>query len=155
MKKTIKLNERDLHRVIKESVKSVLKESGDPVDPNNVQIPKDGRFFPITWQWDGNGWKIFWRKNQFDLSPNEDAYIGHVSIDKNGFAIWIDELEFGNVIFDPNARGNEFDHVNLYPLVSNCMKSCMQDGGYTKRYSEPEDWYERNEHGDFDDERLY
>ena len=129
------------------------KQRGGVVDPNNVPIPKDHYLYPITWEWDGNcGWNIYWRKYNFDTTANKDALIGHVSIDKKMFAIRIDWLEFGDVIFDPNEIGNKFESVSLFNLVSDCMKDCaLHKEKYNKYHEEPVDWYELNDKGYFDE----
>lgn len=130
------------------------KQRGGLVDPNNIQIPDEHFLFPITWEWDdgGCGWNIYWRKYNRELTPNKDALIGHVSIDKKHFSVSIDWLEFGDIIFDPNEIGNEFDSVRLFNLVSNCMKDCaLHKEKYNKYYEEPVDWYELNDKGYFDE----
>lgn len=128
------------------------KQKGGVVDPANVKIPDEHFLFPITWEWDGNGWNIYWRKYNYDMEPNRDAVIGHVSIDRKMFAIRIDWLEFGDIIFDPNESGNQYDSISLFNQVSNCMKDCaLRPDEYNKHYEEPVDWYELNDKGFFDE----
>ena len=134
MKRTVKLNESELRRMISESVRRVLNEN-----------------------------------NQYDLTPQEliDKYYKNFEeayklLDKankllNG-SINVREIESINSKIDAGEVNNDIEYClpEAVRSVSDARSyvgsvySAMDN--YNERdYKEPEDWYERNEHGDFDE----
>lgn len=68
MKKTIRLSESDLHRIIKESVKRTLNESSNPFKYKIYEIIKE-TFEKMGYMVDGNGTDVM------DINdPNSEQY---------------------------------------------------------------------------------
>ena len=134
MKRRIRLTEGDLHRIVKESVKRALNEN-----------------------------------NQYDLTVEQliDKYYKNFEeayklLDKankllNG-SINVREIE--SIISKRNAGEVNNDVQYCLPEAVRYVSDARSYVGsvvdamdnYNERdYEEPEDWYERNEHGDFDE----
>ena len=115
MKKTIRLNKGDLHRMISESVKRVLNES---------------------------------YTETIDLTQDFDEFTDTLS------KAW-NKLNHRFIHFSPDEKmDKQLNQIyrllgQIYDLASSNKTTTIQcaDGD---EYDEPEDWYERNEHGDFD-----
>lgn len=133
MKKTIRLNERELHRMISESVKRVLNEecitshAGDILNncARNVRSVLNGIRNEFVKVYDMTR----------DAANDGDSFHDAISA-------------FRDLMSKFTHHEYEMQINNAFkPIIDTFMTNNQANG---EDYSEPEDWYERNEHGDFD-----
>ena len=176
MRKRIRLTESDLHKIVSRSVKRVLRE-GKKV--NNIpwigsQRYEDGyqAYLRNTKDWEDlkNDWNNIHSIEDFERRKNEiinspDQRIKNDWMQNNG----IHSLRIIQHYRDDNnpdpleKRDNELRRFqaqwirNLGPEWNTFSYeekkdelAKAKDAYYDSLEREPEDWYERNEHGDFD-----
>lgn len=124
MSKRIRLTESDLHRIINESVNRVINESGNLTATDKLR----------------------------QCSGNLDRVLNTI---KNDVIEIIDSIKDGTSSGVYSKVMNNFRYS--YPqMINNCYKPIIDEYVQSKivankeDFDEPEDWYERNEHGDFD-----
>ena len=130
-KNRIKLTESHLHRIIKESVKKVLKESALSSNASNVLISCNHNVSAVLERMKNdfaNVYRLLRDGDEEDLHKAISAYRDIM----NNFT----DHEYQSQI------NNAYEPLTNAFINSN---SVNDDDSY-----EPEDWYERNEHGDFD-----
>lgn len=123
MKKKIRLTESRLNKIVRESVNKVLNESINPTAADKLR----------------------------QCSSNLNHVLNTI---KNDVIKTIDSLKDGD--FKGYSKIlNNFSYY--YPqMINNCYKPIIDEYiksntvGNDKDFYEPEDWHERNEHGDFD-----
>ena len=130
-KNTVKLTESQLHRVIKESVKKVLKEGSITSNAGTTLINCEREARSVL-----NG-----IKNEFTK-----VYSLVQDTDENGFHDAISA--FRDLMNKFTYHEYEMQIHNAYKPIIDAFIDNNQANG--ENYSEPEDWHERNEHGDFD-----
>jgi hypothetical protein len=124
MKQTIRLTESDLHRIVKESVNKVINESVSSTVADKLR----------------------------QCSSNVDRVLNTI---KNDVIDLIDSIKDGKSFGVYSKVMNNFRYS--YPqMINNCYEPIIDEYVQSKTVvnkediDEPEDWYERNEHGDFD-----
>ena len=130
-KNRIRLTESQLHSIIKESVKKVLKESALSSNASNVLISCNHNVSAVLERMKNdfaNVYRLLRDGDEEDLHKAISAYRDIM----NNFTYHEYQSQINNA-YEPLA--NAFINSN----------SVNDDDSY-----EPEDWYERNEHGDFD-----
>ena len=139
-KKTIRLNESDLHRVIKESVNKVLKES------NIVTKPKwDGGMADM----ESGEQRADYRSVYYDLQQHFSEIYSFITgiqrqagnrINSRYLSSMIDTLKNIEKQLAPNS-----------PIMLALRHQWQEQRAKSNDFDEPEDWHGRFEHGDFDD----
>lgn len=126
-KRLIRLTEQDIHRIVKESVKKILKEDDSAPNIYNNRSMFTKLMHQVMSKMQGINDTFFYnvlngRINQFSILSNEEknklVEIAEMANKLNGDIAYLSEMLEGQ-------SSLQFEH-------------------------EPEDWYERNEHGDFD-----
>lgn len=145
MRRTIRLRESDIHRIVKESMNRIIKE-----DLDGNLMHKDLRFVRDQW-YDRGGYGA-----KKALQTLRD-YIYHLYGDKaenprinrnyvNSLFSKIDDLEKAINPDSDLATAAANQRLNSYSNKG----GKIQPTRFRSDDEEPEDWYERNEHGDFD-----
>ena len=123
-KKLIRLTEQDLHRIVKESVNRVINESVSSTAADKLR----------------------------QCSRNLDRVLNTIKNDMIGL---IDSIKDGTSFGVYSKVMNNFRYS--YPqMINDCYEPIIDEYIQSKIVAnkedidEPEDWYERNEHGDFD-----
>lgn len=128
MKKTIRLTESDLHNVIRESVKRILKEGN-----NSAQNIYNNR-------------SVFAKLIDQTLSKihdiNDTLFYSVSNGGINQFSILSNEEKERLVKIAETTNKLAGDIAYLLEMLESQPNSQFEQ--------EPEDWHERNEHGDFD-----
>ena len=130
-KQLVKLTEGDLHRIIKESVNKLLMEN----HPYNSVIDKcDNNLNSVV----------------FDLkSQIKELYSTLIaSFEENDKELVLKAMGIYSRLIEKNDYSNKIWKA-LDPLV-HAYRDFYRNNDHENDFDEPEDWYERNEHGDFD-----
>lgn len=93
MKKIIRLTENDLHKIVRNSVKRILKENDEQhifYDPSDGDDEKE--------EWEEAGLNIY------DFSMVRDREIADFHFSREGYVIYYDGQEFGEVWYDDESR---------------------------------------------------
>ena len=126
-KKLIKLTESDLHRIVKESVNRILKEDDSTPDIyNNRSMFASLMYETMSKMNDINEILFFTalngRINEFKILSNEEK----------------------DRLVQIADMANRLNSNMAY------LSEMLESQSSSQFEHEPEDWYERNEHGDFD-----
>lgn len=132
-KNRIRLTESQLHRVIKESVKRMLKEGCMTSNAGDTLRNCSREARSVL-----NG-----IKNEFTKVYGMTSDAAH---DGDSFHDAISA--FRDLMSKFTSHEYEIQIHNAYKPIIDAFIDNNQANG--EDYSEPEDWYERNEHGDFD-----
>ena len=123
-KKLIPLTENNLHRIVEKSVNRIMNESVSSTVADKLR----------------------------QCSSNVDEVLNTI---KNDVINLIDSIKDGEGFGAYNKIMNNFRYS--YPqMINNCYEPIIDEYIQSKTVvnkegiNEPEDWYERNEHGDFD-----
>lgn len=94
MKRRIRLTESDLHRIVKESVRRVIKEEGE----HHIFYDHQGYGDDECEEWDEAGLNIY------DFSMVKDSEIAEFHSSPQGYIIYHNGDEFGEVWYDRPSR---------------------------------------------------
>lgn len=169
-KKRIRLSESKLRSIIAESVKKVLRE--DEANPDNIQKARTrSRAFPDTSK--ENRDKL--KKKELEADAFVEKRFGKITSNLNEIKhslwdmlknnprvtdkyIWqvfqkIEDLNQLIGLDSPlyNAEYNQWTNLWLHDFSNGKPYSHAERSKNNNEFWEPDDWYERNEHGDFDD----
>ena len=126
-KKLIRLTESDLHRIVKESVNRILKE-----DDSTPNIYNNRSMFA----------KLMYQTMSKMHDINETLFYNVLNGRINQFKILSNEEKDRLVQIADMANKLDGNMAYLSEMLESQSSPQFED--------EPEDWYERNEHGDFD-----
>ena len=133
MKQKIRLTENELKQIVAESVKNILKEN------NNFTYVMDNCKHDLNSVISKFGDKI---RNLYELLTDAKSY--------NDKELYRQARKLYNTIISYDLKYSlPFEIWNaLNPIVTDYINS--HKNSLNNDFDEPEDWYERNEHGDFD-----
>lgn len=98
MKKLVRLTESDLHRIVKESVRRIINEENEEREHYIFFDPHQGDGDDECEEWDEAGLNIY------DFSMVKDAEVAEFHSSPQGYIIYYNEDEFGEVWYDRSLR---------------------------------------------------
>ena len=148
-KKLIRLSEQDLHKIVKESVNRIIKE-----DLNGNLKHKDLKFVRNRWYDDDSeiGVKTAFQiiRGYINDVYGYGAYPRNPRISQRYVDSLYSKLKEVEDAINPDsdlATAAANQNLNHYSIKNGKVSPTR----FRSDDEEPEDWYERNEHGDFDE----